>query len=43
MKKIACEAAGIVMRGVVSLIREFKIVHYGRLGRMDAYTGGLGP
>ena len=23
--------------------REFKIVHYGRLGRLDASTGGLGP
>ena len=24
-------------------IRDFKIGHYGRLGRLDAYTGGLGP
>ena len=23
--------------------REFKMVHYGRLGRLDASTGGLGP
>ena len=23
--------------------RDFKIVHYGRLGRLEAYTGGLGP
>ena len=23
--------------------RDFKIGHYGRLGRLDAYTGGLGP
>ena len=23
--------------------RDFKIRHYGRLGRLDAYTGGLGP
>ena len=23
--------------------RDFKIGHYGRLGRFDAYTGGLGP
>ena len=23
--------------------RDFKIVHYGRLGRLDGYTGGLGP
>ena len=25
------------------IIRDFKIGHYGRLGRLDAYTGGLGP
>ena len=24
-------------------IRDFKIGHYGRLGRLDVYTGGLGP
>ena len=24
-------------------IRDFKIGHYGRLGGLDAYTGGLGP
>ena len=24
-------------------IRDFKIGHYGRLGRLDAYTGGLRP
>ena len=23
--------------------REFKIVHYGRPGRLDTYTSGLGP
>ena len=23
--------------------RDFKIGHYGRLGRLDAYTGGLRP
>ena len=30
------------MRGL-GYMRDFKIVHYGRLGRLDAYTGGLGP
>ena len=29
--------------GAKLLIRDFKIGHYGRLGRLDAYTGGLGP
>ena len=24
-------------------VRDFKIGHYGRLGRLDAYTRGLGP
>ena len=27
----------------LSLSRDFKIGHYGRLGRLDAYTGGMGP
>ena len=26
-----------------SISRDFKIGNYGRLGRLDAYTGGLGP
>ena len=28
---------------LIPFIRDFKIGHYGRLGRLDAYTGGLGP
>ena len=27
----------------LDVVRDFKIGHYGRLGRLDAYTGGLGP
>ena len=33
-----CQSAG-----ATGVIRDFKIVHYGRLGRLEAYTGGLGP
>ena len=32
-----------VVTVVTVLSRDFKIGHYGRLGRLDAYTGGLGP
>ena len=33
----------VVMVLNVHSYRDFKIGHYGRLGRLDAYTGGLGP
>ena len=34
-----CQTAG--SRGFPPAIRDFKIGHCGRLGRLDAYTGGL--